>query len=581
MVSSFISPVIGNASKLGIGFFEDSDPIVQFKGNSSEEIETLIRAVYKQVLGNTYIMEEERLTVAESQLKNGTITVREFVRQVAKSELYRSRFFENYPSYRSIELNFKHLFGRAPNDSAEMRYHIKLLDENGFEAEIDSYLDSNEYEATFGENTVPFYQGYKTQTGKNILGFSHLFQLLRGSSSSDKSSVLGTYSGLNKSLLTDTPMSVVPFAEVPTPRPVTNVNKLLTDVLNLNRQKAFTSINNNGRMNLSDDEVRQKQYQAFETADPTELYTGASSDDIEIVIRAAYKQVLGNAYVMESERLTVVESQLKMGEIGVREFVRQVAKSELYRSRFFDNCYRYRAIELNFKHLLGRAPDDYSEMVYHSNILDEMGFEADIDSYLDSDEYLNNFGDNIVPYYRGYKTQTGKKMLGFTNMFQLLRSNSSSDKNPKSGNKPELTRALIVNSPFGKLQPSDVKAILAEVFKPKPKSTVEVDKLAIARIQAEQALQQKIQEQQSQIATLQQQLSDLRPFATIGAAQINSSWQSSGSEVSMDENASLQQVADTQAAQITALQEQIADARRFASIGEARLNKWRNRVFAG
>ena len=579
MVSSFINPVISNASKLGIGLFEDLDPMVQFTGNSSEEIEIIIRAVYKQVLGNTYIMEEERLTVVESQLKNGTITVREFVRQVAKSELYRSRFFDNYPSYRSIELNFKHLFGRAPNDSLEMRSHIQLLDESGFEAEIDSYLDSDEYKAAFGENTVPF---YKTQTGKNILGFSHLFQLLRGSSSSDKSSVLGTYSGLNKFLLTDTPMSVVPLIAKSTYRPVTNVNKLLAGVLNLNNHKSVTvTRNKNSAINLSDDEVRQRQYQAFEAIDPVELYPGASSDEIETVIRAAYKQVFGNAHIMESERLTVPESQLKMGEISVREFVRQVAKSELYRSRFFETCYRYRGIELNFKHLLGRAPDDYNEMVYHSNILDEIGFEADIDSYLDSDEYINNFGDNIVPYYRGYSTQTGKKMLGFTNMFQLLQSNSSSDKNPASGNKPQLTRALIANSPFGKLKPSDVKAILAEVFKPKAKTAAEVNKFAIARLQAEQALQKQIEEQQSQIATLQKQLSDLRPFANIGASQINNSWQSSSSDVSTDENASLQQILEQQTAQIAALQEQVADARRFATIGEARLNKWRSRTFVG
>lgn len=76
------------------------------------------------------------------------------------------------------------------------------------------------------------------------------------------------------------------------------------------------------------------------------------SINIESLINAIYRQVLGNAYVMESEELVVPESQLKAKEISIREFIRQVAKSELYRSRFFDNCYRYRAIELNFKHLL-------------------------------------------------------------------------------------------------------------------------------------------------------------------------------------------------------------------------------------
>ncbi|WP_420760153.1 phycobilisome rod-core linker polypeptide [Nostoc sp. CALU 546] len=331
-----------------------------------------------------------------------------------------------------------------------------------------------------------------------------------------------------------------------------------------------------------DDATRQRQYQAFPQTEPIELWNTASVDDIEIVIRAVYRQVLGNAYIMESERLVVPESQLKQGIIDVREFVRQIAKSELYRSRFFDNVYRYRAIELNFKHLLGRAPDDYSETVLHSNILDESGFEADIDSYLDSDEYLNAFGDNIVPYYRGYKTQTGKKILEFSNMLQLLRSNSSSDQNLATNNQPQLVRSLITNTPYGKLKPTDVSAILAEVFKPRPETAATpVNNFIAARTAAEQGLRQKIKDQESQIATLQQQLADLRPFASIGATKFSNSWQTSSSVTSTGEYTSLQQQADTQEKQIAALQEQVADSRRSATIGEARLNKWRSRVFNG
>ncbi|MHC5595252.1 MAG: phycobilisome rod-core linker polypeptide [Nostoc sp.] len=330
-----------------------------------------------------------------------------------------------------------------------------------------------------------------------------------------------------------------------------------------------------------DDETRRSQYQAFSPSEAIELWTNASADDIAIAIRAVYRQVLGNTYITESERLIVPESQLKQGIIDVREFVRQVAKSKLYRSRFFDNLYRYRAIELNFKHLLGRAPNDYSETIYHSNILDQKGFEADIDSYLNSDEYLDAFGDNIVPYYRGYKTQAGKKILEFSNMLQLLRSNSSSDKNLATNNQAQLVRSLITNTPYGKVKPTDVSAILAEIFKPKPESAASVNPFIAAHTASEQSLQQKIQEQESQIATLQQQLADLRPFANIGTTKFSSSWQSSTSVTSTGEYTSLQQQADAQAKQIAALQEQVADSRRSATIGEARLNKWRSRVFNG
>jgi len=193
----------------------------------------------------------------------------------------------------------------------------------------------------------------------------------------------------------------------------------------------------------------------FEETDPSEQWPDQTDGDLENIIRAVYRQVLGNAYVMESERLSVPESQFKLGNISVREFVRQVAKSELYRSRFFDTCPRYRAIELNFKHLLGRAPDGYEEMKAHSAILDSGTFEDEIDSYLDSDEYQEVYGEDTVPFIRGYKTQPGRKMVGFTHIFQLLRGASSSDfKGSLAANRPRLNKYVIQEIPVPVVPPS-------------------------------------------------------------------------------------------------------------------------------
>ena len=87
-------------------------------------------------------------------------------------------------------------------------------------------------------------------------------------------------------------------------------------------------------------------------ADPVELRAQASEEDLQVVIRAVYKQVLGNAHIMESQRLTSAESLLRNQDITVKEFVRAVAQSDLYRSLFFDTSSPYRLVELNFKHLL-------------------------------------------------------------------------------------------------------------------------------------------------------------------------------------------------------------------------------------
>jgi phycoerythrin-associated linker protein len=55
---------------------------------TADNVQTAIRAVYKQVLGNPHVMDSERLTTAESQLADRAFSVREFVRAVGKSEFY-------------------------------------------------------------------------------------------------------------------------------------------------------------------------------------------------------------------------------------------------------------------------------------------------------------------------------------------------------------------------------------------------------------------------------------------------------------------------------------------------------------
>ncbi len=185
---------------------------------------------------------------------------------------------------------------------------------------------------------------------------------------------------------------------------------------------------------------------AFDEAAEVELRSPWTEDDVQAVIRAVYRQVLGNDYLMQSERLISSESLLRQGNITVREFVRSVAKSELYRTKFFHSNPQIRAIELNFKHLLGRAPYDESEIAEHNDTYSEKGYDADIDSYIDSAEYVESFGDNIVPYYRGFATQTGQKTVGFNRMFRLYRGYANSDTAQFGKNKARLTREVAQNA---------------------------------------------------------------------------------------------------------------------------------------
>jgi phycocyanin-associated rod linker protein len=197
------------ASRLGTSAFSNTAPVELRPSYSREDVETVIRAVYRHVLGNDHLMKSERLVSAESLLRDGNISVREFVRSVAKSELYKNKFFYNSFQTRSIELNYKHLLGRAPYDEAEVVFHLDLYQNQGYDAEIDSYVDSVEYQSAFGDNVVPYYRGFDFQPGQKTAGFNRMFRLYRGYANSDSSQVEGTNSRLARELGKNSTSSIV------------------------------------------------------------------------------------------------------------------------------------------------------------------------------------------------------------------------------------------------------------------------------------------------------------------------------------------------------------------------------------
>lgn len=188
--------------------------------------------------------------------------------------------------------------------------------------------------------------------------------------------------------------------------------------------------------------ARQLGFEPFSETSPVELRSNWTEGDVQAAIYAAYRQVFGNDHLMQSERQTSAESRLRQGDISVREFVRALAQSELYRRKFFHATPQTRFIELNFKHLLGRAPADEAEIAYHVDLYIQKGYEAEINSYIDSLEYQENFGDAIVPYYRSFATQRGQKTVDFNRMFQLYRGYANSDRAQGKNKSAWLTQDL-------------------------------------------------------------------------------------------------------------------------------------------
>lgn len=163
-----------------------------------------------------------------------------------------------------------------------------------------------------------------------------------------------------------------------------------------------------------------------------ELRPNWTEEQLQLVFKAAYEQVFGRERVYIGNIFASAEALLRNGSINVRQFIATLAKSEFYKEKFFYSNSQVRCIELNYKHLLGRAPYDQQEIANHVDIYASSGYDQDIDSYIYSPEYDQAFGDNIVPYYRGFQSMPGMKTVGFNRLLTLYQGQGNSD-NARSG----------------------------------------------------------------------------------------------------------------------------------------------------
>lgn len=125
-----------------------------------------------------------------------------------------------------------------------------------------------------------------------------------------------------------------------------------------------------------------------------------SADEIDALIVAAYRQIFHEQQMLSCNRQTLLESQLKVGQITVKEFIRGLITSDSFRRLNYDANNNYRFVELCFQRVLGRQIYSDREKMAWSIVLATKGLRGFIDDLLNSEEYLRNFGDDTVPYQR-------------------------------------------------------------------------------------------------------------------------------------------------------------------------------------
>ena len=131
------------------------------------------------------------------------------------------------------------------------------------------------------------------------------------------------------------------------------------------------------------------------------IYTTAnllSKGDLGELIEAAYRQIFFHAFA--SDREVTLESQLYSGNISVRQFVRGLILSNTYRTSFYEKNSNYRFVEQTVQRVLGRDVYSEREKIAWSIVVATKGIEGFVDALLNSDEYLEAFGDDTLPYQR-------------------------------------------------------------------------------------------------------------------------------------------------------------------------------------
>jgi phycobilisome rod-core linker protein len=124
--------------------------------SSYTDIQNIIWAAYRQLFSEHEILKFNRQGTLESQLKNGSLSVRDFIRGLAKSEAFYRLVVSVNNNYRLVDITLKRLLGRSSYNKDEQIAWSIVIGTKGFNGFVDALVDSEEYTNNFGDNTVPY-----------------------------------------------------------------------------------------------------------------------------------------------------------------------------------------------------------------------------------------------------------------------------------------------------------------------------------------------------------------------------------------------------------------------------------------
>jgi phycobilisome core-membrane linker protein len=383
-------------------------------GLSGVEKAEVIRAAYRQIferdITKAYSQADSYL---ETNVKNGDISMKEFVRRLCKSPLYRQQFYDRFVNSRVVELAFRHILGRGLSSREEFTRYFDIVSAGGLNALVDALVDTPEYSDYFGEEYVPYLRGLgqEAQECRNWGMQQDLFK----------------YSAPFRKV----PQFITTFAQYNNPLPDQHVYGSGNDPLEIQFGAIFPKETRNMSASpapFGKDTRRilihrgpginnQLSNPGAKAANPGSLGAkvfkasaslGEDQPSAKALILAAYRQIFGRD-VYEGQRVAQEETRFTNGEISMKEFVRVLAKSDTFRNLYWTPFYVCKAIEYIHRRLLGRPTYGRAEMNQYFDLASKSGFYAVVDAMINSMEYGEAFGEDTVPYER-YLTPGGLQL---------------------------------------------------------------------------------------------------------------------------------------------------------------------------
>lgn len=153
-----ITPKTQNQRVEGYEVPDEDDPQIYRLTDaiSDTDIDEIIWAGYRQIFSEHLILESYRQSFLESQLRNRTISVAEFIRGLGKSEVYRNLVAETNSNYRLVDISFKRFLGRATYNKDEQIAWSIVIATKGLHGFIDAIIDGEEYRQNFGDDIIPY-----------------------------------------------------------------------------------------------------------------------------------------------------------------------------------------------------------------------------------------------------------------------------------------------------------------------------------------------------------------------------------------------------------------------------------------